>query len=179
MLKNLLLYRFTLFNGAMGALLGFLASKGYVAAALAADPTGITFLIAVLFACLLGSTGFRVWKTAKALNDTKAGKTVPAAKSRKRLAKIKHIHDGSSWLAYLGLIGTVVGFIIALSGVDLGVLSTAQGVTAMIPQLMVGMKVALYTTLAGSFFGIWTEGNYRMLETATECLVEDEEAQRP
>ena len=177
MLKNLLLYRFAIFNGAMGALTGWLGWKGYVAAAFAADPTGISALILLMFVALLGSTGFRVWKTAKALNDLKEKgplTNVGRLKSRKRLAKIRHIHDGSAWLAYLGLIGTVVGFVIALSGVDLGALATAQGVQAMIPQLMAGMKVALYTTLAGSFFGIWTEMNYRMLHTATECLVEDE-----
>lgn len=176
MLKNLLLYRFSLFNGAMGALLGYLASKGYVAAAFAADPTGITALICLLFAGLLGSTGFRIWKTAKALNASKKGEWSDPVKTRKRLAKIAHIHDGAGWLAYLGLIGTVIGFVIALSGVDLGALSTAQGVQAMIPELMKGMQVALYTTLAGSLFGIWTEANYRMLHTATECLVEDEKA---
>ena len=187
MLKNLLLYRFALFNGGMGALLGYLASKGYVAAAIAGDPTGISLLIALLFVLLFGSTVQRVWKTSKAHNAIKGvrltakgrkavneqGKGVPNHWT-KRLIKIAHIHEGAGWLAYLGLIGTVVGFIIALSGVDLGALATAQGVQAMIPDLMAGMKVALYTTLSGSFFGIWTEINYRMLHTSTACLVEDE-----
>lgn len=179
MLKNLLLYRFALFNGIMGALLGYLVAGGYATAAVAADPTGITLVIAMLFAGLWGSTAFRIWKTAKAINATKRKERVSLLKSAKRMAKIKHIHDGAGWLAYLGLIGTVVGFVIALSGVDAGALSTAQGVQAMIPLLMKGMQVALGTTLAGSFFGIWTEGNYRMLETATECLVEDERALHP
>lgn len=174
MLKNLLIYRFSLFNGAAGALLGYLSFKGYVVAAFAADPTGITALICLLFAMLLGSTTYRVWKTAKALNVVKTGKCIDPSKHSKRLAKIAHINDGAAWLAYLGLIGTVVGFIISLSGVDIGALSTAQGVQAMIPSLMNGMKIALYTTLSGSFFGIWTEFNYRMLHTATHCLVEDE-----
>lgn len=174
MLKNLLLFRFGILNGTMAGLLGFLASKGYVAAAFAADPTGITFLIVLLFLGLFGSTAFRVWKTAKGLNRMKAGIRPSDQSFRKRLVKIAHIQEGASWLAYLGLIGTIVGFIIAISGVDLGALSTAQGVQAMIPELMTGMGVALYTTLAGSFFGIWTEINYRMLHTATACLVEDE-----
>jgi hypothetical protein len=181
-LKNLLLYRFALFNGGMAALLGYLGMKGYVAAAVAGDPSGISLVIAVLFLLLMGSTAQRAWKTSKSMNFLKEAtavqkRVVPPGKPwTKRLFKIRHIHDGAQWLAYLGLIGTVVGFIISLSGVDLGALSTAQGVQAMIPSLMAGMKVALYTTLAGAFFGIWTEVNYRMLETATECLVEDEKA---
>jgi hypothetical protein len=176
MLKNLLLYRFALFNGSMGALLGYLGSKGYIAAAIAGDPTGISLLIALIFVLLLGSTSHRVWKTSTGMNLLKAGGLPIGKPWTKRLVKIRHIHDGAQWLAYLGLIGTVVGFIIALSGIDLGALSTAQGVQAMIPSLMVGMKVALYTTLAGAFFGIWTEVNYRMLHTSTTCLVEDEKA---
>ncbi len=182
MLKNLLLYRFALFNGSMGALLGYLASKGYVAAAAAGDPTGISALIVLMFMLLFASTVKRVWKTSRQHNTVKAvtldtlGDLKDTLQGKKRLIKIAHIHEGAGWLAYLGLIGTVVGFIMALSGVDLGALATAQGVQAMIPELMGGMKVALYTTLAGSFFGIWTEINYRMLHTSTACLVEDEKA---
>ena len=185
MLKNLLMYRFALFNGGMGALFGYLVSKGYVAAAVAGDPTGISLLIALMFVLMLGSTAQRVWKTSKAHNAMKGIRLTAKGREAvakhgaprhwtKRLIKIAHIHEGAGWLAYLGLIGTVVGFIIALSGVDMGALATAQGVQAMIPELMSGMKVALYTTLAGSFFGIWTEINYRMLHTSTACLVEDE-----
>lgn len=174
MLKNLLMYRFALFNGGMGALFGYLASKGYVAAAVAGDPTGISLLIALMFVLLWGSTAQRIWKTSQGLNILKTGGYHGDKQWTKRLIKIAHIHEGAGWLAYLGLIGTVVGFIISLSGVDLGALATAQGVQAMIPELMAGMKVALYTTLAGSFFGIWTEVNYQMLHTSTACLVEDE-----
>jgi len=185
MLRNLLLYRFALFNGGMGALFGYLASKGYVTAAVAGDPTGISLLIAFMFLLLWGSTVQRIWKTSKGLNVLKGVRltekdreavTKHSASNHwtKRLIKIAHIHEGAGWLAYLGLIGTVVGFIIALSGVDLGALATAQGVQAMIPELMAGMRVALYTTLAGAFFGLWTEVNYRMLHTSTACLVEDE-----
>lgn len=176
MLKNLLLYRFGIFNGTMIALLGYLASKGYLRQTLDADSTGIVILIALLFTVLVLSTGHRIWSTSTSLNMVKCGHSPEPQKTRKRVAKIQHIRDGAAWLAYLGLIGTVVGFIVALSGVDLGALSTAQGVQAMIPELMTGMRIALYTTLAGSFFGIWTEMNYRMLHTATVCLVEDEKA---
>lgn len=174
MLKNLLLYRFGIVNAVLGGLLAFLASKGYVGTAVDSDPTGIILVIFALFVALLGSTFHRVVKTARGLNAIKANKPPMDQPFRKRLTKIKHINDGASWLAYLGLIGTVVGFLIALQGIDLGALSTAQGVQAMVPKLMQGLGVALYTTLSGAFFGIWTEINYRMLHTATECLVEDE-----
>ncbi len=176
MLKNLLAYRFAIFNSSMAALFGYFISQGYVALAIAGDPTGMTLLIASVFLLLFGSTVFRVWKTSTALNRLKRGETPKGQPWTKRLTKISHIHKGGQWLAYLGLIGTVIGFIMALGGVDLASLSAVAGVKSMIPQLMIGMKVAMYTTLAGSFFGIWTEVNYQMLETATACLVEDEKA---
>lgn len=176
MLKNLLLYRFVLFNAGLSALFAYFVSKGYVAAALVADPTGLTLLIGIIFLLLLGSTSRRVWKIAKGLNRLKAGDHPDASTWTKREVKNQHIHDGASWLAYLGLIGTVIGFIMALGGLDVGTLATVAGVKTMIPSLMGGMKVALYTTLSGAFFGIWTEVNYRMLDTATKCLIEDEKA---
>ena len=86
------------------------------------------------------------------MNQLKVGNAPLGKPWTKRLIKIKHIHDGAQWLAYLGLLGTVIGFIISLSGIDVGTLALVQGVQAMIPSLMAGMKVALYTTLAGGFF---------------------------
>ena len=50
-------------------------------------------------------------------------------------------------LVILGLIGTVIGFIIALSGVDGSVSSNPEEVSKMVSTLIQGMSVALYTTL--------------------------------
>lgn len=175
MLKNLLMYRFGVFNALMTGLTAMLASKGWVTTILAADFSMISLAIAVLFVLLWGSTVRHIVKTSRTLNALKLKRPVPP-QGRKRLVKIAHIHDGAGWLAYLGLIGTVVGFTIALGGVDVGSLATAAGVQDMIPELMGGMKVALYTTLVGAYLGLWTEVNYRMLHTATECVVADEGA---
>ena len=176
MLSNLLIYRFSIFNAGAVGLLAYFWSKGYWVMAYEADPTGIVIAIAVLFFVVWLSSWERAWKTSKAINNTKRGLTASAAKSAKRLAKIEHIHSAASWLAYLGILGTVVGFIIALSSVrgDVGSLASAQGVAAFVPVMLDGMGVAVWTTLAGGFFGLWTEINSQMLKTATRCLVEDE-----
>jgi len=182
-LKNLLVYRFLIFNTLMGFLLGFLSYKGYVSSVIAGDSTGISLLITGMFVILFGSTTRRVWTTSRGLNRLKditysmvhtRNHVSVSVYDEKRLIKIRHIGEGASWLAYLGLIGTVVGFIISLSGADPSALSPVQGVQTMIPNLMRGMMVALYTTITGSFFGIWTEINYRILHTATSCLCIDE-----
>ena len=71
-----------------------------------------------------------------------------------------------------GLIGTVVGFIIALSGVDAGKAGDVSAVFPMISTLIAGMSVALYTTLVGSIAGgVWLRLNYHFLsQSAVELL---------
>ena len=180
MLKNLLMYRFAVFNMAAAALLAYLGSKGYIAMALAADPTGIVIAIAVMFALVWGSSAVRTWKTAKGLNALKEGRTNYAGKPwLKRMVKIEHIHAAATWMAYLGIIGTVIGFIMALSGVDVALFASAAGVSQLVPQMIAGMGIAVWTTLAGSFFGLWTEMNHQMIRTATFCLAVDEEQSAP
>jgi len=55
----------------------------------------------------------------------------------------------------LGLIGTVVGFIMALMSIDPAVAMTASGAQGLVTALISGMGVALYTTLVGSVGYIW------------------------
>ncbi len=63
----------------------------------------------------------------------------------------------------LGLIGTVLGFIIALSGVDPQAVAEVHQVAPMVSQLIGGMSVALYTTLVGSVLSLWLIVNYHIL----------------
>jgi biopolymer transport protein ExbB/TolQ len=71
----------------------------------------------------------------------------------------------------LGLIGTVVGFIIALSGVDPQRASDVSAISPMVSTLIRGMSTALYTTLVGSVLNIWLMVDYRLLATGTVKLV--------
>ena len=77
----------------------------------------------------------------------------------------------SNSLTVLGLIGTVLGFIIALSGVDPDVASNPSAISPMVAQLIEGMSVALYTTLVGSILSVWLGLIYQMLATGTSNLV--------
>lgn len=183
MLKNLLLYRLGGFNVLMAALLAYFASKGYIMMALAADPTGICAAIALMFLVVWGSSAKQAWTTAKGLNFLKGAtapqKRVPPAGKpwTKRLVKIEHIHKAAGWMAYIGLIGTMIGFIIAIGTINPALMATASGVSALVPIMLKGMGVAVWTTLTGAFFGFWTEVNHMAIHTATHCLVEDEKAE--
>ena len=65
----------------------------------------------------------------------------------------------------------VLGFIIALSGVDPDTASDVSAVGPMVSVLISGMSIALYTTLVGSVLNVWLMMNYRLLETGTVHLL--------
>lgn len=70
-------------------------------------------------------------------------------------------------LVFLGLIGTVIGFIIALAGVDPEAARGVENVAPMVSSLIDGMGVALYTTLVGAVLHVWLIVGHRMLATGT------------
>jgi hypothetical protein len=72
---------------------------------------------------------------------------------------------------FLGLIGTVIGFIIALSGVDPSRATEVDNVARMIATLISGMSVAMYTTLAGSVLYVWLSVNHRILANGSVSLI--------
>ena len=69
---------------------------------------------------------------------------------RKLSNRIAIVHHTANSLVFLGLVGTVIGFIVALSGVDPGTISCAKAVGPMVANLIQGMSIALYTTLVGA-----------------------------
>ena len=187
MRRYLLLYRFLIVNIVGSALLGLAGAQGWIARIAEADPTGLVFVIFGVFAVGLALCGYRLFKTSAALNRLEEDGTVDlpddwtarapvrpelmaeALKARlfSRIAVVRQI---AAALVVLGLIGTVAGFIIALSGVSAEDAGTLAAVQPMISTLISGMSVALYTTLEGAVLGLWLTINYRMLATGTSTL---------
>jgi MotA/TolQ/ExbB proton channel family len=81
-----------------------------------------------------------------------------------RIAGVRHVANS---LVFLGLIGTVIGFIIALSGVDPAATAEVEKVAPMVSTLIKGMSIALYTTLLGAVLNVWLMIDYRILADAT------------
>lgn len=175
MLKNLLLYRFILFNSLMTCLMAWLASKGYIAVLVASDPTGISLGIAALFGLSAVATVTQAWKITKEKNAHKAG-TYTAKDREKRGVKLGRIFRASEAMALLGLVGTLVGFIIAFATADPTSLLSAADVGTGVVQMMKGMGVALYTTLTGAVLGGWTSENYNMLKEQVDLLEVDHDS---
>ena len=192
--RYLLLLRFTLLNLFGFGLLGAAYAQGLVSDALAADRTYLSLVIFLVFMAGLGLSAFKVWQTSHELNsvrDFESGADTPAArylapmaggdadsranlvgalrmKIAHRTAIVRHIANS---LVLLGLIGTVVGFIIALGGVDPEHASDVKAIAPMVSTLIRGMSTALYTTLVGSVLNVWLMANHQILAGGTVKLI--------
>jgi hypothetical protein len=167
MLNNLLVMRLAVINICAMAGVAYAWQHGLVQMVYAADTSYICYAITALFAVGLLSVFQRALKVSRALNFIKTYR-MPLVNGAKFTAKGDHIADIAQWLAVLGLTGTVVGFIMALNDINVD-----GDPKAMVAQLIGGMAVAFYTTLAGGVTGLWLELNNRILRTATACMIED------
>lgn len=69
--------------------------------------------------------------------------------------KTAHLGRLEVWLVTLGLIGNVIGFLVALQGIDTGSLGTPEGVQRVAGSLLAGMGVAFCSTLVGAVGALW------------------------
>ncbi len=185
--RFLLLLRFLLINLTGFALLAAAWLQGWIAQILAADTTHVCKLIFGLFLGGLVLSGQKVWMLSRELNALDVGPSVQAGKITAfmrgiagrngetraalagvlrlklahRIAPVRHI---ASTLVLLGLIGTIIGFVIALSGVNQDAVTDAGAIGPMVATLLHGMAMALFKTLVGSVLNVWLMVDYRLLE---------------
>ena len=170
-MRNLLLYRFILANTLFAALAAALAWSGQLLLVFETDLSRITLAIAALFLVGWGWTLKQVIAVSGSLNRAKQLGYRPAspAEGDKAMLKVAWLDELSEWLVALGLLGTVIGFAMALAGVDQTSVTQASGAQDAVAALMAGMRVALNTTLVGAALAIWHQVNLRMLKTAMGC----------
>jgi hypothetical protein len=192
--RYLLAARFVLINLVAFALLAVAWIHGFVAKVLAADPTRLVIVIGCVFLAGFALCAWKIFATSREINRVRSfdplqrsraaeylGMTrgldgggrgmVAAALRLKLLSRIAVVRQIANSLVVLGLIGTVIGFIIALSGVDPSAAGKAESIAPMVTKLIEGMSVALYTTLVGAALNLWLTANYQMLASGTANLV--------
>ncbi len=192
--RGLLLLRFAIANIAGFSLLGALYMNGFVDDVRAGDSTGISVAIFVAFLAGNFICAHRVWRVSAELDglggdqvrvETWAGgyfssivghdsssRALLASTLESRVAsKISVVRHVANSLVLLGLIGTVIGFIIALSGVDPETVADVDKIAPMVGELIRGMSVALYTTLVGAILSLWLTVNYHILSGGAVKLV--------
>jgi hypothetical protein len=192
--RHLLLFRFILTNLLALALLAAAWLEGWVDLVIAGDQTRLVAIIALVFSAGLAECARRVIETSRELNAVRDPDALPSRRLRghlqlaagrdpqsrallasalklKLVARIAPVRHVANSLVFLGLIGTVIGFIIALSGVDPATAASVESIGPMVSTLIGGMSVALYTTLVGSILNVWLMFNYRLLEGGTVRLL--------
>lgn len=63
----------------------------------------------------------------------------------------------------IGVLGTVIGLIMGLAGVDPALLSNVENAGSTVAELLVGLSVAFHTTLVGGIANLWLRTNHFML----------------
>lgn len=191
--RYLLLVRFLLINFVSASLLLAIYLQGWLDAMFSKNTREFVILISLVFIYGLIVCAAKVWRTCTELDEVRSGDVAPESRAGKYFATI-YGHDKESrsigaavlrakltnritivrhianTLVLLGLIGTVVGFIIALSSVDPTASADSDTIAPVIARLINGMSVALYTTLVGSVLHIWLIVNHRILTTGTVNL---------
>jgi biopolymer transport protein ExbB/TolQ len=159
---------------------------GLVDRVLAADTSNLSAAMFALFLFGLAVCGWRIAQTSRDLNGvrsvdeagrSRAAEYLQAIRGRNgesrallasafrlkltsRLALVRQI---ASALVLIGLVGTVVGFIVVLSGVKPDQAADVAAVGPMVATLVEGMGIALYTTLVGAVLNIWLTANCHLL----------------
>ena len=167
-MKNHLVYRATLVNVAFIAVAIALAVEGHVTWLFQNDASYISYAITALFVVGWGWSAKEILVASSDLNHSDANGPRPAAlaDADKDLGKIAWLSDISEYLVQLGFLGTLVGFVIALSGIDQDTVTTADGAQTAVAALMSGMSTAIGTTIIGASLALWHGCNMRLLQTA-------------
>ena len=189
----LLLLRFFAVNIAAFAVLTYVWMEGWITMIVNQDMTRITLVVAGVFVFGWLLCGYKIIRCSHQLNailePVKYGpsraqwyidltrhiegssRTALANCLRSRLySRISVIRLIANNLITLGLIGTVIGIIIASNGVEAQQVADVTAVAPMLSTLIQGMSIALYTTLVGAVCHVWLLMCYQILATGTVNL---------
>jgi len=192
--RYLLVVRFGLVNVVAAAMLAAAYLQGWLDAVINSYLRELSVGIFLVFLYGLFHCGAKIWRHGVELNDLKTGTPEPESRAGRYLSRagkadaesrsiqvtvlrlkltdgIVVVRSIANSLVMLGLIGTVIGFIIALSGVDPQAATRVENVAAMVSILIDGMSVALNTTLVGSVLYVWLIVNYGILVSGTVDLI--------
>lgn len=191
--RYLLVLRFALVNVAALALALAVYLQGWLDDAVVGYTGWLSAAILGVFLFGLGLCARKVWRTSVELNDVRADAPRTGSRAHKYLAAVRGrppesravstnllrlrmahyisvVRYLANTLVFFGLVGTVIGFIVALSGVQPDQAASVEQIAPMVATLIRGMSIALYTTLIGALLHVWLMINYRILLAGTMHL---------
>ncbi len=192
--RHALMLRFALINALGFVLVAAAYFQDWLGGLFSEEVRVPAAVIIAVFIYGLILSGIKIRQTMLALDDVREGTFGPQSRARHYLEtadfsdpdnrivqinllrmrlshKISAVKQIANMLVFLGLIGTVIGFIVALSGIDAKSATDTDNIAGMIGKLIAGISVALYTTLLGAVLNLWLTINYRLLATGTVNLL--------
>lgn len=149
------------------------------------DPSGISAGIVVISLIVTGWCGWRAARIAREALPEGAWRQAYAADVRQGLAQAPEllserahgVHETAWWFAAtaikLGLLGTVVGFIVMSSTIGQMPSFELDQVQDMLKRMTQGMAIALYTTLVGLIANLWLGLQLLLLDRMSDRVVAD------
>lgn len=188
----LLFYKWILVNITGCSFLAAAYMTGWIGTVIESDSTGIIWIIFGLFLIGMLLSSVRTWEISREINYVKGdndkgsgadfNKRYRTSKRKNLLvealkfkffAKLVYIKYIANSLVLLGLIGTVVGFIIAMQGITPESAGNVDALGGTISALTNGMGVALYTTLVGAICNLWLTFNQALLTRGIAILISE------
>lgn len=158
-------------------------SRGLWVALIAGDPSGISAGIVALSVVVTGWCGRRAWWLQQQAATGSAWRrawqaerrTAPDQASALMAERSHGAHETAWWFASatikLGLLGTVVGFIVMATQIGRMPSFDLEQVQTMLKQMTQGMAIALYTTLAGLVANLWLGLQLLLLDRMADRVV--------
>ena len=171
LIKHQLFLRWWLFITVVLAAVAYMLIEGVFVSIWQNDSTKLSFLLLGLFVVMSAWCGYKTWTLSRFIDE---GGDEPHLIDRiERLMEVGWFT--SDLCLTIGMVGTVVGFIMMLSGFATVNIAEVQTVQSLIKALGVGMSTALYTTLAGLICGALLKIQYFNLNQAIDRIQKNEE----
>jgi biopolymer transport protein ExbB/TolQ len=163
----------------------WLHARGLWRALVEGDPSGISVAIALLSLVVTLWCGRRAWQLQRqAANGSPWRATYARALAQSPgqaaalLSEHSHgPHETAWWFAAsaikLGLLGTVVGFIVMASRIGAMPGFDVDQIQALLKQMTAGMAIALYTTLVGLIANLWLGLQLLLIDRTADRIVAD------
>jgi MotA/TolQ/ExbB proton channel family len=163
----------------------WLLTHGWWRALVEGDPSGISVGIVVLTVVTTGWCGRRAWRLQQEAEPGAAWRRAYAAElqgtpevAAQLLSERTHgAHETAWWFAAaaikLGLLGTVVGFIVMATQIGRVASFDLDQVQNLLKQMTQGMAIALYTTLVGLVANLWLGLQLLLLDRMADRIAAD------
>ena len=163
-IKHVLFLKWWLFVTLIGVALAYLTIQDGWQMLWEKDATKLSFLLLAIFVQMTAWCGYKTWRLSKFIDEGKQEEHI--------VEKIESLMEvgwfTSDLCLTIGMIGTVIGFIMMLSGFAALDVSNVKTVQDLVKALGIGMSTSLYTTLTGLICSAFLKIQYFNLNQAID-----------